>query len=734
MSKCPNCGQTMPEKNLAFCGFCGTNLKTGAPTMANEMEAISKSKTKKAVKVNDELANYVPKAPKMPETDNKPVQKFKTSTVGNLTTDASIQNTAPTNNKKKYQTSTVTDGVAPVAPKAPVADNKPVQKFKTSTVTDGFAPVAPKAPVTDNKPVQKFKTSTVVDGVAPVAPKAPVTDNKPVQKFKTSTVVDGVAPVAPKAPVADDKPVQKFKTSTVTDGVAPVAPKAPVTDNKPVQKFKTSTVTDGVAPVAPKAPVTDNKPVQKFKTSTVTDGVAPVAPKAPVTDNKPVQKFKTSTVVDGVAPIAPKAPVADNKPVQKFKTSTVVDGVAPVAPKAPVTDNKPVQKFKTSTVTDGVAPVAPKAPVTDNKPVQKFKTSTVPVTSGMEELNFSQTAPAEAFETGILEEEISMASPVQTIGEVEQKLPEVPNRNMSIPSKAGLYIGLDVKVAKSLIEKAGFKFEVSTKNDEKVARNEIIAQSIPAGEEVKSDTVIKLTVSCGTWSQWSDVEPTAENCEVETKTEYRTRTREKTIDRKTSTSAEVIKGYTLYDNKKGYGDWQTEKYFTNISKKTSEICELVENLIGFKYCGWFYKGSKTGIKNSFCTLESALYFNKDTKAADWEYCETISYSNVKESVISWSPSESTGETPAGDKVRSNIRMTAYKVDGKEYPLKYGSFETQWYKYKSRTMEGIVYYFEKEGYTDWSLWGKWSEKSEVPTEFLDVETRVLYRSRVIADEK
>ncbi len=616
MAKCPNCGVKMPDKSIKFCGFCGTNLKTGERTMADEMAEISKSKSKKNQKVNDELANYVPKAPVIDKNDSAKTEtpKFKTSVA-----------TPVSNSDKSFNASF----------------NAPSEN------SEEYVPKAPVIPQTDDAPKPRFKTSVVGS--------APVTNSKPVSTAPVQ--LEDMEEYVPKAPVI------------------------PQTDDAPKPRFKTSVVGS--------APVTNSKPVS----------------------TAPVQ-------LEDMEEYVPKAPVI------------------------PQTDDAPKPRFKTSVVGS--------APVTNSKPVS------IP------------SAPADAFETGILEEEITHASPVQTISEVEQKLPEPPKNKIynkeaqnavddmenafsslgknkkqddakvtvsaPVPSKTGSYIGLDIKTARTLIERAGFSVEVSTKNDEKTAKNEVIAQSIPAGQEVSKDTVIKLTVSCGTWSSWSEKEPSSEGNEIETKTEYRTRTREKTIDHKTSTSSEVIKGYTLCDSKKGYGDWETEKYFTNNSKKTSEICELVENLIGFKYCGWFYKGKNPAIKNSFCTLETALYFNKDTKADEWEYQEKISYSNVKESVISWSPSESSSDTPAGDKIRSNIRMTAYRVDGMDYPLKYGSFETQWYKYKTRSMEGVTYYFEKEGYTEWSLWGKWSEKSEIATEFLDVETRVLYRSRTIADEK
>ena len=291
-------------------------------------------------------------------------------------------------------------------------------------------------------------------------------------------------------------------------------------------------------------------------------------------------------------------------------------------------------------------------------------------------------------------------------------------------------VGLDLKTAKLMLDRTGLKYEITRKNNDRIQKGEIISQSETAGSQVSPDTVIKLVVSCGTWSEWSENEPDSENNEIESKTEYRTRTRKKITDKKTSSVSDSMEGYTLCDSKKDYSDWNTEQYFTNIPRKTSEICEMTENLIGFKYCGWFYKGKSSIVRNSFCSLESALYFNNDTNENDWEYRETISYNNVRETIVAWSPASenAVAETPAGDKIRSNIHMITYRIDGTDYPLKYGSFETQWYKYRSRSMNGLTYYFEKEGFSDWSSWSEWSEKSEVPTELTDVESRVMYRSK------
>lgn len=327
------------------------------------------------------------------------------------------------------------------------------------------------------------------------------------------------------------------------------------------------------------------------------------------------------------------------------------------------------------------------------------------------------------------------AESVQEAVQIPEETPVIAEDTANEEIKMVSCVGIDVKTAEFMLSKAGIKYEVVTRNSDAV-RGEVIEQSCTAGEIISSDTIVKIVASCGTWSEWSETEPDGTVNEVESVTMYRTRTREKTIDHKTSVTSDIMNGYNLVNVEKGYGDWAVEDYFTTESRKPSESSEISENLTGFKYCGWFYKGTSAIERNSCCSLEMALYFNNDTKEADWEYREVISFNNIRETVVAWTPiyEAETSETPAGDKVKPNIHMITYKVDGTDYPLKYGSFETQWYKYKSRTINDTTYHFEREVYTDWSEWSEWSEDAQVATEFMEVETKVLYRYRTVADEK
>ncbi len=464
------------------------------------------------------------------------------------------------------------------------------------------------------------------------------------------------------------------------------------------------------------------------------DDIKNYVPKAPVLPEQPKKQttvYQSSVISSNSAPVKNSnennsAPVTNAKPVYKSSVVPVSSQNTTANNSAPATNAKPVYK---SSVINSSASNSNNSTYSNAVPSQSsggFKTSS---------LNKPVNNMTDAFETGILEEETSNASPVQTISEVKQELPKPMKKDIPADNKTvASCIGLDVKTAQSMIERAGLKAVIIRQNDERIAKNEVIKQDIPAGSNVAAGTEVKLFVSCGTWSVWSEKEPDSNGYEIESKTEYRIRTREKKIDKKTSKTSDSMEGYTLCDSKKGYGDWVVEPYFTNTSKKVSEICELVDNLIGFKYCGWFYKGNKNLTVESFSTLESALYFNKDTSKSDWEYRETVSYNNIKETVVAWTPAseKEMPETPAGDKVTANIRMATYRVDGNNYPLKYGSFETQWYKYRNRSMNGITYYFEKEGYSNWSKWSDWNEKSDVSTEFKEVESRVMYRCKEIPD--
>ncbi|MBU9582672.1 filamentous hemagglutinin N-terminal domain-containing protein [Burkholderia multivorans] len=182
----------------------------------------------------------------------------------------------------------------PVAPTAPVAENKPALPELSTPITE--KPVAPTAPIiVENKPVVPEVWTPVTE--KPVAPTAPVVaENKPTRP-NIPTPITG-KPVPPTVPViAESKPTQPDVPKPATE--KPVAPTAPVVaENKPTRPNVPTPITE--KPVPPTVPViAESKPTQPDVPKPVTE--KPVAPTAPVVaENKPPRPARPT------APIAAK--------------------------------------------------------------------------------------------------------------------------------------------------------------------------------------------------------------------------------------------------------------------------------------------------------------------------------------------------------------------------------------------------------------------------------------------
>ncbi|MBU9150672.1 filamentous hemagglutinin N-terminal domain-containing protein [Burkholderia multivorans] len=182
----------------------------------------------------------------------------------------------------------------PVAPTAPVAENKPALPELSTPITE--KPVAPTAPIiVENKPVVPEVWTPVTE--KPVLPTAPVVaENKPTQPNAPTPITE--KPVPPTVPViAESKPTQPDVPKPVTE--KPVAPTAPVVAaNKPTRPNVPTPITE--RPVPPTVPViAESKPTQPDVPKPVTE--KPVAPTAPVVaENKPPRPARPT------APIAAK--------------------------------------------------------------------------------------------------------------------------------------------------------------------------------------------------------------------------------------------------------------------------------------------------------------------------------------------------------------------------------------------------------------------------------------------
>ncbi|GHU55037.1 hypothetical protein FACS1894132_10550 [Clostridia bacterium] len=302
------------------------------------------------------------------------------------------------------------------------------------------------------------------------------------------------------------------------------------------------------------------------------------------------------------------------------------------------------------------------------------------------------------------------------------------NDNIRIPDVTGM----TKETAKAMLTRAGLKPVLQTINDESAPKGTIVSQDIKAGEYAQEGSTVTVLVSVGSWSKWTkDPYLSDEKHQIESKTIYRYRSREKFIEEKES-DKNTMTGFDLYNSKKEYSNWDTDKYYSKESRPPSDTCEILKINTGFKYFGWTYHGIDS-ISNSYCSLETAMFFNPKTTVENWEYNETIDKSDAPAETKNWSPEKGFDKTPAGDEVESNFRISSYYIGGIEYASRVGLADTVWTKYRKRKLEKVTYMFKAEKYSAWSVWSEWSLDPDIePDELNELEAQTLYRRRRKAD--
>lgn len=343
--------------------------------------------------------------------------------------------------------------------------------------------------------------------------------------------------------------------------------------------------------------------------------------------------------------------------------------------------------------------------------------------------NFSNDTLSAESESNVQE---APAETQQTVQPAEETVPEVSVPEISVPEpvvpKETIinFIGQNKSSVESMLRFKGLvpSFEYIT-DDSKY--DTVISQSIPGGTEVETGTEISITVSAGTWSEWSENAVPASSMRVtETKTQYRRRNRTRTTDKRESSTPSGFEDYNLVDTTYKYSNWVTDQYFTSESVPLDNTCEIVTQATGFKYAGWFNPSNISAI--SFSTPDVANFFNNNMNIS-WMYDETISEQNIKPDVKNWRlANDSMASTPAGDSLTSNIFFSAHVINGKAYAMKFGSAETKWYVYRRRTLEDTIYHFEKEIISDWSDWSEWTDQEYTANDDCEVQSRTLSRSR------
>lgn len=299
------------------------------------------------------------------------------------------------------------------------------------------------------------------------------------------------------------------------------------------------------------------------------------------------------------------------------------------------------------------------------------------------------------------------------------------------------FVGQERTAAENMLRFKGVTTEIVYVTDDK-EYDTVIDQSIaPDTEFIKGSPMsITLTVSGGTWSEWSSTPEyvPASTYITETKTEYRMRTRTRSTDKRQTTNSSEYEDYNLVRTENKYSEWKVDQYFTSENIPVDDKVEIVARQSGFKYAGWFNPMNMTSI--SFSTPDVANFFNSNLYNVKWTYDEVISEQNVKPDVKNWRlANDNMTRTPAGDSTTSNIFFSSHVVNGKSYAMKFGSAETEWFMYRRRELIETLYFYEKEIISDWSEWGDWTDQELTASEDCEIDERTLSRSRrkVTADK-
>lgn len=327
----------------------------------------------------------------------------------------------------------------------------------------------------------------------------------------------------------------------------------------------------------------------------------------------------------------------------------------------------------------------------------------------------------------------------QTESFVSEPEPEPLPETIPEPEKDRIinFIGQDKSAAENMLRFKGVTTEIVYVTDEK-DYDTVIAQSVdPDTEFIKGSPMsITLTVSAGTWSEWSSTPEyvPASSYITETKKEYRMRTRTRSIDKRETTNSSEYEDYNLVRTENKYSEWKVDQYFTSENIPVDDKVEIVARQSGFKYAGWFNPMNMTSI--SFSTPDVANFFNSNLYNVKWTYDEVISEQNVKPDVKNWRlANDNMTRTPAGDSTTSNIFFSSHVINGKSYAMKFGSAETEWFMYRRRELIETLYFYEKEIISDWSDWGEWTDQELTASEDCEIDERTLSRSRrkVTADK-
>ena len=323
------------------------------------------------------------------------------------------------------------------------------------------------------------------------------------------------------------------------------------------------------------------------------------------------------------------------------------------------------------------------------------------------------------------------AEPIPQVAPTEPEAPPVSEKRKV---KVLDVVGQNKTTAEQKLKFLELSVECEYINDDS-PKGTVLKQSIPFNTDVEIETTIILTVSVGTWCRWTAepliIDPEDTKYVIETKDQYRVRTRTRDIDYKESNTEAEMTGYTLYDTQKVYSEWVNDVCFVSEKRALNDLCDICKKQLGFKYCGWFYNGTDAKKRGtSFATPKLAVFFNKDTVESNWSYDEIIEHKDISPNVVGWKPAEDNVDTtPAGDSITNNVFISTYEMAGKAFAMKFGTINGEWFKYKTRKLEKVTYFFQKEIISEWSEWSEWEDREITgKSDLKEIEKQTVSRYR------
>ncbi len=235
-------------------------------------------------------------------------------------------------------------------------------------------------------------------------------------------------------------------------------------------------------------------------------------------------------------------------------------------------------------------------------------------------------------------------------------------------------------------------------------------ENIPLAKQLVVD------VNQGTaWSTWSTSTPPSDAIKVESRTEYRYKTKSYT----TSTSSS-LSGWTKYNTTSAYSDWSGWSAWqdSSVSKtdlrdvKTQTVTDYNSPNYVTKYHYFRYANSSgssgNNVQTSSCTNYQELYLTykltnrSSTVGADGTAGWKVYYNNSNYNTVSGNYHTYWAASPLEVK-----EVSSYNT------------KTQ-YSYRTRTLNYTYYYYK------WSDWSSWSTAKATATSDKEVQTRTTYR--------